>query len=113
VLRRSLYASGKIDRRGIDFVVEIHKRVQHATPAFEHFFYEAIKDHILANGQIDAEETTWLRRMLVADSKFKDEERRFLHDFKGEAKQVGREFEALLAECIMQPSEQRMCGYMV
>ena len=37
----------KLARRA-DFLVELHKRVQHLTPAFEHFFYQAIKDHILA-----------------------------------------------------------------
>ena len=43
--------------------------MQHMTPAFEQFFYQAIKDHILADGRIDAEEAAWLRRMLFADGK--------------------------------------------
>ena len=86
VLRRQLYAGGKIDRREADFLVELHKRVQHLTPAFEQFFYQAIKDHILAHGRIDAEEAAWLRRMLFADGKIDDEERKFLHELKGEAK---------------------------
>ena len=62
MLRRELYADGKIDRQEADFLVELHKRVQHMTPAFEHFFYQAIKDHILADGRIDAEEAAWLRQ---------------------------------------------------
>jgi hypothetical protein len=110
VLRRQLYAGGKVDRRGADFLVELHKRVQHRTPAFEHFFYQAIKDHILARGRIDAEEAAWLRRMLFADGKIADEERKFLHELKGEAKQVSRDFEALFAECMKQPPEQHTCG---
>src|SRR4051812_8786939 len=68
-LRRELYIDGKIDRAGADYLVELHKRVQHLTPAFEHFFYQAIKDHILADGRIDAEEAAWLRRMVFADGK--------------------------------------------
>jgi hypothetical protein len=110
VLRRQLYAGGKIDRRGADFLVELHKRVQHLTPGFEHFFYQAIKDHILAHGRIDAEEAAWLRRMLFADGKIDDEERKFLHELKGEAKQVSREFEVLFEESMKQPPEQRTCG---
>src|SRR5207248_633818 len=35
VLRRELYAGGKIGRREADFLVELHKRVQRKTPAFE------------------------------------------------------------------------------
>ena len=55
-LRQHVYADGKIQRREADFLVELHKRVEHRTPAFEKFFYQAIKDHILADGRIDAGE---------------------------------------------------------
>jgi len=109
-LRRQLYAGGKIDRRDADFLVELHKRVQHMTPAFEHFFYQAIKDHILGHGRIDVEEAAWLRRMLFADGRIKDEERKFLHELKGEAKQVSREFDVLFEESMKQPPEQHTCG---
>ena len=51
---RRLYAGGKIERPGADFLVELHKRVQHRTPAFDQFFYRGIKNHILAYGQISA-----------------------------------------------------------
>src|SRR3984893_16302938 len=81
-LRSELYAHTKIERPEADFLVELHKRVQHRTPAFEQFFYQAIKDHILADGRIDAEETAWLRQMLFADGEIHDEERKFLHELK-------------------------------
>ncbi len=110
VLRRHLYAHGKIDRSKADFLVELHKRVQHKTPAFEKFFYQAVKDHILADGWIDAEDTAWVRQMLLADGTIDDEERKFLHELKGEAKKVSREFEGLFAACMKQPPEQRTCG---
>ena len=110
VLRRQLYDRGTIGRRQADFLVELHKRVQHLTPAFERFFYQAIKTHILAQGPIDAEETAWLRRMLFADGKVKDEERTFLHELKGEAGEVCREFQVLFEESMKQPPEQHTCG---
>ena len=110
VLRRRVYAGGKVGRREADFLVELHKRVQHKTPAFEKFFYQAMKDHILAEGRIDAHEVAWLRRMLFADGKVDDEERKFLHELKGEAKQVSREFDVLFEESMKQPPEQRTCG---
>jgi hypothetical protein len=109
-LRGELYAHDKIERPEADFLVELHKRVQHLTPAFEHFFYQAIKDHILAHGRIDAEEAAWLRRMLLSDGMIKDEERKFLHELKGEAKHVSREFEVLFGESMKEPQEQRTCG---
>jgi hypothetical protein len=110
VLRRHLYVDGKIDRPRADFLVELYKRLQHKTPAFEQFFYQAVKNHILTNGRIDAEEAAWLRQMVFADGKIADEERKFLHELKGEAKQVGREFDVLFAESMKQPAEQRTCG---
>ncbi|OAI54217.1 hypothetical protein AYO44_15315 [Planctomycetaceae bacterium SCGC AG-212-F19] len=109
-LRRQLYAGGKIERREADFLVELHKRVQHMTPAFEHFFYQAIKDHVLAAGRIDAEEVAWLRRLLFSNGTLKDEERKFLHELKGEAKQASPEFEALFVESMKQPQERHTCG---
>ena len=109
-LRQLLYADGTIDRQEADFLVELHKRVQHKTPAFEHFFYQAIKHHILADGMIDAEEAAWLRQMLFADGKIDDAERKFLHELKGEAREVGPEFEALFKECMKQPQEQHTSG---
>ena len=110
MLRRELYAHGKIERPEADFLVELHKRVQHRTPAFEQFFYQAIKDHILAHGRIDAEEAAWLRRMLFADGKLEDEERKFLHELKGEATHVSPEFESLFEASMKRPPEQRTCG---
>jgi hypothetical protein len=41
----------------------------------------------------------------------KDEERTFLHELKGEAKQVSRAFELLFGDIMEQPPEQRTSGY--
>jgi len=110
VVGRQLYAAGKIDRQRADFLVELHKRVQHFTSAFEHFIYQAIKKYILADGRIDAEEAAWLRQMLFADGKIDDQERKLLHELAGEAKQVSPEFEVLFAESMKQSLEQRASG---
>lgn len=110
VLRRVLFTGGKMARREADFLVGLHKRVQHRTPAFDHFFYQAIKSHILAHGRIDAEEAAWLRQMLFNDGKIDDQERKFLHELKGEAKQLSPAFESLFEESMKQPQEQHTCG---
>jgi hypothetical protein len=108
-LRHALYAGGSVGRSAADFLVELHKRVQHPNPAFEHLFYQAIKDHVLVDGRIDAEEATWLRRVLLTDGTIKDEERKFLHELKGEARQASHEFEALFTEAMKMPQERRTC----
>ncbi len=109
-LRTQLYAAGTIDRRGADFLVELHKRVQHVTPAFELFFYQAIKDHVLADGRIWADEAAWLRQALSNGRWIKDEERKLLHELKGEAQEVSPEFELLFKQSMKQPTDQHTCG---
>ncbi len=110
VLRGALFVGGTMGRQEADFLVGLHKQVQHRTPAFDHFFYQSIKSHILADGRIDAEEAAWLRRMLFDDGKIDDQERKLLHELKGEAKQLSPEFEALFEESMKQPQEQHTCG---
>lgn len=110
VLRSGVYDGGKIDRRGADFLVELHKRVQRLTPSFENFFYQAIKDHVLAGGGIDAEGAAWLGRLFPVGARVEDRERKLLHELKGEAGQVSAEFEALFVRCMKQPPEQHTSG---
>jgi hypothetical protein len=98
-LRQTLYVNGKISREHADFLVMLHKRVQRRTPGFRDFFHKAIKDHVLADGRISAEETAWLRQMIFRDGKVSDEERKLLNELKGEATQASPEFEKLVAEC--------------
>jgi hypothetical protein len=110
LLRGVLYADGKIDRREADFLVELHKRVPHRTHGFERFFYNAIKAHVLEDGRIGAEETAWLRQMIFFDDKIDDEERQFLHELRGEARQDSPEFQALFKELSKEPPERRTSG---
>jgi hypothetical protein len=109
-LKLALYSGGKVSRPAADYLVELHKRVQHPNPGFEHLFYKVIKDHVLVNGKIDAEEVGWLRRMLFADGKIKDEERKFLHELKGEAKVSSPAFDELFTESMKEPQEQHTSG---
>lgn len=99
-LRQMLYADGKIDRREAEFLIELHKRVERVSPAFEKFFYQAIKSHVLLDGVIDAEEAGWLRRMILADGRVDEREKKLLRELKGEAKTVSPEFQALFVECL-------------
>jgi uncharacterized protein len=110
VLLRRLYASRRIGRPQADLLILLHNRMRHLTPAFERFFYRAIKDHILADGRIDAEEAAWLRRMICADGKLDDEERKFLHELKNEAEQISQTFEQLYEETMKLSPEQRTSG---
>src|SRR6185369_10307441 len=105
VLRQRVYDHGKVARPEAEFLMGLHRRVQDHTPAFDQFCYQAVKDHILTDGRIDAEAVTWLRQMVLANGKVDDEERKLLHELRGEARQVSQEFETLFAECTKQPQK--------
>ena len=109
-LGAALYEGDKVGRPAADFLVELHKRVEHPNPAFDHLFYRALKHHVLADGRIGDEEVKWLRRALVADGPMKDEVRKFFHELEGEADHVGPEFEALFAEVMNEPPERHTSG---
>jgi len=103
-LRRIFPADAPVDRQAADFLAVLHKRAQHHNPAFERFFYQSIKRHLL-DGRLDAEKTDWLRQMVLQDGVIQDEERKLLRELKGEARSVSPEFERLCKECMREPAE--------
>jgi hypothetical protein len=100
MLRRELYADGQIDREEADVLVALRNEARSVCPAFEVLYFEAIAQHILADGVIDAAEAAWLRQMLFADGKIDEGEKRFLTRLRSEARQVSPEFQQLCAECL-------------
>ena len=109
-LHAVLYADKKIDRAEADFLVALHKRVQHHNPAFDRFVYSAVKKHVLTDGKIDAEEAAWLRQMIFADGVVSDKERKFLSELKGEATAASPAFEALFTEAMKAPLNAHTSG---
>ena len=100
VIRRELYADGEIDREEVEFLISLRNEAQSTCPGFEKLFFDALKKNVLADGTIDAEEAAWLRKMLFADGKIDEGEKRFLTDLKTQAKKVGPEFQKLYDECM-------------
>ncbi len=99
-LRRELYADGVIDKEEVELLIALRNEASSACPAFEDFFFRAIKDNVLADGSIDAAEASWLRAMLFADGKIDDREKQFLRELRAEAKAVSPEFQKLHDECL-------------
>ncbi len=106
VLRKELWADGKIDKQEVDFLIELRNQAQKRarggdlTPAFENLFFKAIEENVMADGVIDAREANWLRKMLFADGKIDAREKRFLQKIKKEAKKTSPAFDKLYEECM-------------
>jgi uncharacterized tellurite resistance protein B-like protein len=100
ILRKELYADGVIDKKEVEFLIELRNAAKKVAPAFTRFFFKAIKDNVLQDGQIDAAEARWLRTMLYADGKIDADEKKFMKELKREAKKVSSQFETLYEECM-------------
>jgi hypothetical protein len=109
-LHRRLYAGGTVGRPEADFLAELHKRVARPNPGFDRLFYRAVRDHVLADGRVDADETAWLRRLLFNGGTLRDEGRKLLHELLGEAASVSPEFAAMFAEAMKSAPERHTSG---
>jgi len=100
LLRKEVYADGKVDRAEVDFLAGLRAQAKEVSPEFDRFFNKAVKDCLLADGKIDADEVAWLRKLLYADGKIDAQEKQLLNELRAEARQVAPEFQQLLDECL-------------
>jgi uncharacterized tellurite resistance protein B-like protein len=108
VLQRELWADGKIDAKEVQFLIDLRNNAQkkakakkaEVNPKFETLFFKAIEENVLRDGRITAKEANWLRKMLFADGKIDDNEKRFLGRIKKAAKKTSPEFDQLYQESV-------------
>jgi hypothetical protein len=106
ILRKELFGDKKIDDEERDFLIALRNAAQKKAyrgqlrPAFEKFFFEAIENNVLADGIIDAAEAKWLQKLIFADKKVDDNEKKFLARLKKGARRTSPEFDALYEKCM-------------
>jgi hypothetical protein len=100
LIRTELYADGQIDRDEVEFLIAVRAEATEVCPAFEELFFAALKQNVLGDGTIDADEAAWLREMLFADGKVDENEKKFLRALRNEARQTSPEFQRLYDECV-------------
>ncbi len=106
VLKKHLYADGKIDTKERDFLVELRTEAQKKakgeplTSAFESFYFKALHDSILDNGVISAKEVTFLRKAIFEDGKADDGEKAFMKKLKKAATKTPPAFDKLYEEVV-------------
>ncbi len=100
ILKKEILADGVVDKEEVNFLVDLRNASKKTTPAFNSFFFSALKSHLLEDGVIDAAEVKALRKILFADGVIDDAEKRFMKDLKKSAKSVAPAFDKLLADCL-------------
>jgi hypothetical protein len=97
VLRKELFADGKVDEIEMDFLLELKRDAQRLVPEFHFLVIEALKSCCLAGDAIKPGSASLLRRWLVA-GKIGYVEKRYLDDLKAAAKSVPPDFEQMYKE---------------
>ncbi|HEY7156450.1 MAG TPA: hypothetical protein VH575_20955 [Gemmataceae bacterium] len=108
VLQKELWADGKIVVKEVEFLIELRNAAQKkakakkttVNPKFENLFFKAIEENVLRDGRISGREAKWLRKMLFADNKIDDNEKKLLHKIKKSLTQTSPEFDKLYHECV-------------
>lgn len=100
LVRRAVLADGKVDRREVEFLLELRRDAKTVHPDFTKFLYQVLKRAILKDGEIAKSEVAWLRKVIFdAGLLAGPRERLFLTDLMRDARKVAPEFYALLDEC--------------
>jgi len=94
VLRKELFADGKVDETELDFLLELKRDAQRLVPEFHFLMIEALKSCCLAGDAIRPDCVSLLRRWLQP-GKIGYVERRYLDELRGAAKQIPPDFEQL------------------
>jgi hypothetical protein len=108
VLQKELWADGKIVVKEVEFLIDLRNAAQkkakakktEVNPKFEALFFKAIEQNVLRDGRISGREAKWLRKMLFADGKIDDNEKKLLNKIKKAATQTSAEFDQLYQECV-------------
>ncbi|MBA4064054.1 MAG: hypothetical protein C0501_10145 [Isosphaera sp.] len=98
LIKKEFLADGVINKSEAEFLVDLRNSAPKAVAKFHTFVFEVVKKAILADGDIDVQETNWLQKFILADGKVDDMEKAFLIDLKKSAKKTCPEFDALLKQ---------------
>jgi hypothetical protein len=94
VLRKELFADGRVDDVELDFLLELKRDAKRLVPAFHFLVIDSLKSCCLAGEAIKPGSASLLRRWLLA-GKVGYVEKRYLEELRAAAKQVPADFDEL------------------
>ncbi len=103
-LNTAIFADGKVDRAEADTLFEINDKVsgKENDAGWSDLFVKAISSHVLDDdkspGEIDEEEADYLIKMVMADGKVDDLEKKLLTNIKAKATKVHEKLQAKFTE---------------
>ena len=95
IIRHAIEQDGKLDLEDVKFLVELLCQAKEVCPAFDDLFFPVLKEVLLQDGRIGADEQFYLLKMLYADGHVRPRELQFLEELRREASEVSPEFEQM------------------
>ena len=77
-LRDNIFADGKVDEEEAKALFRLNNETEEKCQEFQRLFVEAIKSYILEDGEIDEEETEFLKEQISADGEIDENEQALL-----------------------------------
>ena len=103
---------GRLDYEDIAFLVELLVDAREVCQEFDELFFPVLRSAVLADGKIGMDEQYQLLRMLYADGKVRESEKRFLRELYDSVDEITPEFEELCRTAFDSPaSEWGACGH--
>lgn len=92
-IKKELLTDKLITRSEAEFLFDLRQSAKSAVPDFHSFVFEVTKKILLKDGAIDAPEAEWLKHFLLGDGKLTEQEKQFLRELAGLARQTSPEFD--------------------
>jgi hypothetical protein len=94
-IRGFIERDGRLDLEDVKFLVRLLSESSEVCEAFDDLFFPVLKEVVLRDGRIGADEQFYLLKMLYSDGHIRMREKQFLRELQREASEVPPEFEAL------------------
>lgn len=95
IIREQIERDGRLDMEDVRFLTQLLSEADEVCPAFDELFFPALKQVLLADGEISQAEQFYLLKMLYSDGNVRQREKRFLAELRREAQNVSPAFDAL------------------
>ena len=93
-IKQDLLADATIEKHEFAFLLRLRRDTQSKDPQFDELFFKEIQRTLLRNGAISAEETVWLKELLLAPGMIDEREKQCLHELMVSADNHCQEFVA-------------------
>ena len=109
-IRDYIREDGQLDLDDVKFLVQLLVDAKEVCPEFDELFFPALRDVILQDGEIGADEQFYLLKMIYADGRVRESELEFLEGLRKDVKKASPEFEALCDEAFAAHSTSWQVG---